>query len=456
MDSMFMSEVMDFGPTTASSVAAAETMMQFGRQSSFEDEVEKLYLSNQDYDDASKNMTRSSICTPTEQMSATTMDIYDPMKMILADPKEVTGQTTMAMKMESEFSDLEANGLSEFLEREFPTSKKDDIKTVEEEGKDTIDEMEKFLGIHEEEAVAAAAPNDDNATSVETALKVEEALPASLADEILTMEQMATLQNMDVPELEEGPQLSHTDLAQGERLLDALIATPGLLPVESKPPTDILKEAIELNLADDSGFIEEPEEMTTTGAVVPVTPVKSYDVTNVTEVQTTDGRKVIIIIQPAKATSSSHTAAAVPVATTTVKEDGYTSSVEDDSDSDWTPEVATSRTRSKKQEVGSKNRPGRKLKERTKSVQTASGKVSKRSYQHIKDRKLRKQMQNVEAARKYRDRKKAEQMEAEMEVDGLVRKNEALKEKHSDLQNEVRILKGFMKQLGILKSTSQS
>lgn len=452
MDSMFMSEVMDFGPATASSVAAAETMMQFGRQSSFEDEVEKLYLSNQDYDDASKNMTRSSIRTPTEQMSATTMDIYDPMKMILADPKEVTGQTTMAMKMESEFSDLEANGLNEFLEREFPTSKKGDFKTVEEEGKDTIDEMEKFLGIHEEEAVAAA-PNDNSATSVETALKVEEALPASLADEILTMEQIATLQNMDVPELEEGPQLSQTDLAQGERLLDALIATPGLLPVESKPPTDILKEAIDLNLADDSGFIEEPEEMTTTGTVVPVTPVKSYDVTNVTEVQTTDGRKVIIIIQPAKVASSPH--ATVPVATT-VKEDGYTSSVEDDSDSDWTPEVATSRIRSKKQEVGSKNRPGRKLKERTESVQTASGKVSKRSYQHIKDRKLRKQMQNVEAARKYRDRKKAEQMEAEMEVDGLVRKNEALKEKHSDLQNEVRILKGFMKQLGILKSTSQS
>lgn len=452
MDSMFMSEVMDFGPATASSVAAAE-MMQFGRQSSFEDEVEKLYLSNQDYDDASKNMTRSSICTPTEQMSATTMDIYDPMKMILADPKEVTGQTTMAMKMESEFSDLEANGLSEFLEREFPTSKKDDIKTVEEEGKDTIDEMEKFLGIHEEEAVAAAAPNDNSATSVETALKVEEALPASLADEILTMEQIATLQNMDVPELEEGPQLSQTDLAQGERLLDALIAAPGLLPVESKPPTDILKEAIDLNLADDSGFIEEPEEMATAGAIVPATPAKSYDVTNVTEVQTTDGRKVIIIIQPAKAASSPRPTAVASVATT-VKEDGYASSVEYDSDSDWTPEVATSRIRSKKQDVGSKNRPGRKLKERTESVHTASGKVTKRSYQHIKDRKLRKQMQNVEAARKYRDRKKAEQMEAEKEVDGLVRKNEALKEKHSDLQNEVRILKGFMKQLGILKSSA--
>jgi len=444
MDSMFISEVLDFGPTT-SAVAATEPL-QFGRQSSFEDEVEKLYRSNQDSDNATKSMTQSSISTPTEEMSATAMEFYDPMKMILADPKEVTGQTTMAMKMESEFSDLEANGLRDFLDRECPISNNEAIKTVEEEGKETIDEMEKFLGIHEE----TEAP--DNMKAVHTALQLEEALPASLAEEILTMEQMATLQTMDVPDLEE-PQLSQTTLAQGESLLDALIATPGLLPLESesKPPTDILKEAIDLNLANDSGFIEEPEEMTTTSTtVIPVDSVKRYDVTNVTEVQSTDGKKVIIIIQPVKAGPP---AAVAPVASAV--EEGYASSVDEDTDPEWTPKL-TAGGRSRKQEMVGKNRPGRKLKERTDPVQTDGGKVTKRSYQHIKDRKLRKQMQNVEAARKYRDRKKAEQMEAEGEVEALVRKNVALKEKNDDLKNEVRILKGFMRQMGILKSASRS
>jgi len=445
MDSMFISEVLDFGPTT-SAVAATEPL-QFGRQSSFEDEVEKLYRSNQDSDNAIKSiMTNSSISTPTEEMSAVAMEFYDPMKMILADPKEVTGQTTLAIKRESEFSDLEANGLKDFLDRECPIASDENMKTVEEEGKETIDEMEKFLGVHEE----TAATFDNMAAVQTTALQLEEALPASLAEEILTLEQMATLQAMDVPELEEEPQLSQTSLAQGERLLDALIATPGLLPLESdefKPPTDILKEAIDLNLANDSGYIEEPEEMATTVStpVVPaVTSVKRYDVTNVTEVQSADGKKVIIIIQPVKAPAS-----VAPVASAV--EEGYASSVDEDDDSDWTPEL-TSGGRSRKQELVGKNRPGRKLKERTDPVQTDSGKVTKRSYQHIKDRKLRKQMQNVEAARKYRDRKKAEQMEAEMEVDVLVRKNAALREKNDDLQNEVRILKNFMKQMGILKS----
>merc|ERR1719278_2001201 len=97
MDSMFMSEVVDFGPSTPAVAVAAEQPLQFGRQSSFEDEVEKLYRSNQDSDNAIKSMTQSSISTPTEEMSATAMEFYDPMKMILADPKEVTGQTTMAM-----------------------------------------------------------------------------------------------------------------------------------------------------------------------------------------------------------------------------------------------------------------------------------------------------------------------------------------------------------------------
>jgi len=442
-----MSEVVDFGPTTPAVAVAAEPL-QFGRQSSFEDEVEKLYRSNQDSDNPTKSMTNSSISTPTEEMSATAMEFYDPMKMILADPKEVTGQTTLAMKMESEFSDLEANGLKDFLDRECPIANDDEeMKTVEEEGKETIDEMEKFLGIHEETRAATF----DNMAAVQTALQLEEALPASLAEEILTLEQMATLQAMDVPELEEGPQLSQNSLAQGERLLDALIATPGLLPLEaaeSKPPTDILKEAIDLNLANDSGYIEEPEEVATVSTpVVPATSVKRYDVTNVTEVQSTDGKKVIIIIQPVKAPTS-----VAPVASTV--EEGYASSVDEDNDSDWTPEL-TSGGRCRKQELkkSKNNRPGRKLKERTNPVHTAdSGKVTKRSYQHIKDRKVRKQMQNVEAARKYRDRKKAEQMEAEMEVDVLVRKNAALKEKKDDLQNEVRILKNFMKQMGILKS----
>merc|ERR1712228_950586 len=78
-------------------------------------------------------------------------------------------------------------------------------------------------------------------------------------------------------------------------------------------------------------------------------------------------------------------------------------------DSDWMPDHETTtipRSQSKPSHAKTSNKPGRRLKERTTSSTSSvsNGRVNK-----IKTIKERKKMQNVEAARRYRDKKKAEE-----------------------------------------------
>merc|ERR1712073_70821 len=71
---------------------------------------------------------------------------------------------------------------------------------------------------------------------------------------------------------------------------------------------------------------------------------------------------------------------------------------------------------------------------------------------YIKDKKERKKQQNVEAARRYRDKKKSELLNVEGEEQTLADKNKVLKSEVSDLEVKVRTMKQLMAELGILKA----
>jgi len=141
-----------------------------------------------------------------------------------------------------------------------------------------------------------------------------------------------------------------------------------------------------------------------------------FDMSNVTEVFTEDGRQIIIMVAPPS-----------PTPTKTSEENH----VESDADSEWTPDSPKS----------AKGRPPVKRNE----------KKRKRSTPYITDKKERKKHQNVEAARRYRDKKKEEQSSIEDEEQDLVRRNKELKAKVSEMEAEMKTMKKLMKELGILK-----
>merc|ERR1712223_1114628 len=96
-----------------------------------------------------------------------------------------------------------------------------------------------------------------------------------------------------------------------------------------------------------------------------------FDMSNVTEVFTEDSRQIIIMVAPPSPTP------------TKMAEENH---VESDADSEWTPDSP-------------KSAKGRPPVER-------NAKKRKRSTPYITDKKERKKHQNVEAARRYRDKKK--------------------------------------------------
>merc|ERR1712141_183659 len=122
-------------------------------------------------------------------------------------------------------------------------------------------------------------------------------------------------------------------------------------------------------------------------------------------------------------------------------------------DSDWVPDLDTAshRYQPKSAAATTKNKPGRRLQERTTSTasSTSNGRVTK--IKSVKDRKERRKMQNVEAARRYRDKKKAEELKIGDEERQLVKKNEQLKEKLNGIEGELNTIKKLMTELGLIK-----
>jgi len=335
--------------------------------------------------------------------------------------------------------------------------------------------MKEFLGRFESPAPVANT-NIPQPTATQGGMDEGEAeLPESLVEDLLSMEQRITLNNM--PEAtEKFPLMDDADLAQAEEMLDQLLAdVKG--SNEQQQQTDILHEAMLSQNLHDSGFIDQEEEEEVIGeannaVVIPAqvaataAPIPTYNVSNVTQFQTADGKQVIIVIQPtptagngagniANVASGVANVAGSRVVTqpAVVAPPGAVVGLgdvaaEDSSDSDWTPDEAAV---AKKTNTLSKKRPGRKPEVRASLPITQDGRVAKRSYKAIKDRRKRKQLQNVEAARRYRDKKKQEQSEMETEEKILLAKNKDLKDQLADIENEFKTMKKLMIELGLVK-----
>ena len=124
----------------------------------------------------------------------------------------------------------------------------------------------------------------------------------------------------------------------------------------------------------------------------------------------------------------------------------------EDSDTEWCPPGNKTQQKKKVQAVKSKAVTTTKATAKTAgSIVKKRGPYKRNGANTIKDKKERKKLQNVEAARRYRDKKKAEQSVIETEEEGLVRVNGELKGKLSEMENEVKTLKKLMAELGLIK-----
>lgn len=217
-----------------------------------------------------------------------------------------------------------------------------------------------------------------------------------LAEQLLSMEQQQTLNSMDTSCPVANGDLTSEDIAAAENIIDELLnKSPGT--------SNFLEEAVKSENLQDSGFVEEPVEET------------SFNVSNVTQFTTDEGNLIIVIAPPSETTM-------------------------EDSDSDWTPEESVPR-----------RKPGRKPSARY-PLMLDGGKVTKKSFKTVKDKKERKKLQNVEAARRYRDKKKQEALEVENEEQTLLKKNRELRDQLKDVENEMKTMKKLMVDLGVLKA----
>ena len=301
------------------------------------------------------------------------------------------------------------------------------------ETQDAIDEIQEFLDQFTDETM------DQN----------EEI--RSLADELLSEGQRANLQAMDVSACPlANSTMTEEDYSAAEDLLDPLI--------QGNFTSDEIKELEQS--ANDTGY----------SSTQP-----SFNVSNVSEFVTEDGQNIIIVIAPSSSNEEQAMVAApttpngtnevlaslnVPVSETSYQQTDVEEVSDNDEsnnssceDSDWMPdhEITSPRNQSKASQSKIYNRPGRRLKERTTSSTSSvsNGRVNK--IKTIKDRKERKKMQNVEAARRYRDKKKAEESRVGDEERKLLKKNSELKETLNGVEGELNTIKKLMKELGLIK-----
>lgn len=202
------------------------------------------------------------------------------------------------------------------------------------------------------------------------------------------------------------------EMAAAEELLDELLKSDDLeLNLDDLEP-QVEQQHVTSEVIEE----EEDDEVTTTQAD------SFIDMTNVTKVITADGKEIYILIAPATASTSSEVVAKSPA------------TEDSDDDEEWTP------GESPKTSTSPKGRP---------PVKRSTNKKYRKS-PYIKDKKERKKQQNVEAARRYRDKKKDELNLMDSEEQVLDNKNKELKSQVAELEAEVKTMKKLMTELGII------
>lgn len=229
--------------------------------------------------------------------------------------------------------------------------------------------------------------------------------------------------------------LTADESRQAEDILDALIA--GNIKIDPSMDIDEGNEPTS-SLPDDSGYLSNISDL--------------GNVSNISEVVTEDGQKVVIIItndlEEPRAIKEEPRSPTNP----TIE---LRSNNDQDSDSDWSPGSSAVPTPSKRKNKAvaknTKAKSGRVAKTIPKTNGRKRGPYKLSTYHNIKDKKERKKAQNVEAARRYRDKKKVESDSVFTEEAILAERNKALRSKAAEIENEVKTLKKLMIELGLVK-----
>ena len=209
-----------------------------------------------------------------------------------------------------------------------------------------------------------------------------------------------SLEDVDIPAIEA---FSQEEMAAAEDLLDELLKKTDIPPIEPVETKEEIKteEEPKVEPLNDSGFV---------------------DMTNVSKIITEDGQEILIVIAPPS-----------PVPTTSVVAPESVAMIDSDDSEEWTPDSPRS----------SKGRP---------MVKRSPKRTNKRAAPYIKDKKERKKQQNVEAARRYRDKKKLEASDIEVEEQALSERNKKLRSQVQELEAEVKTMKKLMLELNILRA----
>lgn len=235
--------------------------------------------------------------------------------------------------------------------------------------------------------------------------------------------------------------LKYNDITEEE--FAPVLSSEDLPPEEMAAAEDILDELLksgnmsldDFDLSSEDPLKEEQVEATTIETLKEDPNDSGFiDITNAQHI-TIDGQDIFIVVAPPSPQPEQElvTSVTAPESLATLSPAHSLAQ----SDSDWTPDSPKA----------SKGRPPVK---RT-SMKAKSSRKNVGSTPFIKDKKERKKHQNVEAARRYRDKKKNEQENVESEEQALANKNKGLKSEVSDLEVKVRTMKQLMVELGILK-----
>jgi hypothetical protein len=207
--------------------------------------------------------------------------------------------------------------------------------------------------------------------------------------------------------------ISEEDKLAAESLIDQLFCGSIAIDLEDQQFNDFVDDTSD---AVPTPVVEDTVEADQESGFVDASQLSS------SEMVMADGTKVIIVIAP-ESPEMSQIDVASPMSE-------FVASPE--SDESWSPEPATSSGRSRKRAT-----------ERKGGIRKAKS--------SIVDKKERKKHQNVEAARRYRDKKKNEQQLIDEELDELTLKNTELKRKVGEKEAELKTLKKLMIELGLIK-----
>jgi hypothetical protein len=267
----------------------------------------------------------------------------------------------------------------------------------------------------------------------------------SLVDELLSAGQKANLESMNLMgcPLANSTFVEDPETAAAENMIDQL-----------------LEQQSAVSTLNDTGYSS---------------ATQSFDVSNVSQFITVNGQNIIIVVAPdevqqpmtmttASTIDNSVLSSILPSTSESTNKKGefdnerFVEIVDEDSNSssgdEWLPEEDVTedrRVQFKKPSTPPKDKPGRK---KSNASTRSNGNISKLKV--TTDRKERKKLQNVEAARRYRDKKKQDEQNQGTEEKQLQKKNDELKGNLSSIEAELATIKKLMTELGLIKLVTPS